>query len=185
MTIVTQWDNLTMGYHNTVSVDDTCPYCEKPHHTREQCWVRKFDGDLKDKVKILIPSLKKIYKGQTEILQQGGLRPYQEKTMRSILHTLQGMTIGGDRIKELVDTDKYHQGERMKNKEHAYVRKQPRDLQNRGRVTIPRSTQDREDQEYEGGYQSYQEDQRSTYDYDQDYQEHDDQDGKPRPSTRE
>ena len=69
--------------------------------------------------------------------------------MRSILHTLQGMTIGGIRIKELMDTDKYHQGERMKSKEHAYVRKQPRDLQHRGRVTSPQSTQDREDQEYD------------------------------------
>ena len=114
-----------------VSVDDTCPYCEKPHHTRKQCWARKFDGDLKDKVKILIPSLKKIYKAQEEILQQGGLRPHQEKTMKSILHTLQGMTIGGIRIKELMDTDKYHQGETKKSKEHAYARKQPRDLQRR------------------------------------------------------
>ena len=105
--------------------------------------------------------------------------------MRSILHTLQGMTIGGDRIKELIDTNKYHQGERMKSKEHAYARKQPRDLQHRGRVTSPQSTQDREDQEYEEGDQSYEEGQRSTYDYDQDCQEHDDQDGKPRPSTRE
>ena len=63
MTMVTQWDNPTMRYHNTkemkgqteetkqialkimcemlglplrhVRADDTCPYCEKPHHTRE------------------------------------------------------------------------------------------------------------------------------------------------------
>ena len=115
-----------------VSADDTCPYCEKPHHTREQYWARKFDRDLKDEVKTLIPSLKKIYKAQEEILHQGGFRSHQEKTMRSILHTLQGMTIGGDRIKELMDIDKYHQGERMKSKEHAYPRKQPRDLQCRG-----------------------------------------------------
>ena len=43
-------------------------------------------------------------------------------------------------------------------------------------VTSPQSTQDREDQEYEEGDQSYEEGQRSTYDYDQDCQEHDDQD---------
>ena len=65
----------------------------------------------------------------------------------------------------------------MKSKEHAYARKQPRDLQRRGRVTSPQSTQDREVQEYEEGDQSYQEGQRSTYDYDQDCQEHDDPDG--------
>jgi hypothetical protein len=76
-----------------------------------------------------------------------------------------------------MDTDKYHQGERMKSKEHAYSRKQPRDLQRRGRLTSPQSTQDREDQEYEEEDQSYQ-DQRSTYEYDRDCQEHDDyQDG--------
>ena len=75
---------------------------------RKQCWVRKFDEDLKDKVKILIPILKKIYKSQEEILQEGGLRPYQDKTMMAILHNLQGMTIGGNRIKELMDTDKYY-----------------------------------------------------------------------------
>ena len=54
-----------------------------------------------------------------------------------------------------MDTDKYHQEKRMKCKEHAYARKQPRDLQHRGRVTSPQSTQDREDQEYEEGDQSY------------------------------
>ena len=183
MTMMTQWENSTMSFHDTkemegkteetkqitlkimckmlglplrhVRADDTCPYCEKPRHTREQCWARKFDGDLKDKVKILIPSLKKIYKAQEEILQQGGLRPHQEKTMRSILHTLQGTTVGGDRIKEVMDTDKYHQVGSMKSKEHAYARKQPRDLRHRGRVTSPQSTQDREDQEYEEGDQSY------------------------------
>ena len=88
--------------------------------------------------------------------------------MRSILHTLQGMTVGGDRIKELMDTDKYHQGGSMKSKEHVYARKQPRDLQHRGRVTGPQFTQDREDQEYEEEDQIYEGDQRSTYDYDQD-----------------
>jgi hypothetical protein len=60
--------------------------------------------------------LKRIYKTQEQILQEGipkGLRPYQEKMMRSILHTLQGMPIGGSRIKELMNTGNYHQGERM------------------------------------------------------------------------
>jgi hypothetical protein len=39
--------------------------------------ARKFDGDLKDEVKTLITSLKKIYKAQEEILHQGGLRSDQ------------------------------------------------------------------------------------------------------------
>ena len=122
MTMMTPWENPTMSFHDTkemkdqteetkqialkimcemlglplrhVRADDTCPYCEKPHHTREQCWARKFDGDLKDEVKTLIPSLKKIYKAQEEILHQGGFRSHQEKTMRSILHTLQGQGEG-------------------------------------------------------------------------------------------
>jgi hypothetical protein len=60
--------------------------------------------------------LKRIYKTQEEILQEGmqkGLRPYEEKMMRSILHTFQGMAFGGSRIKGLMNTDKYLQGERM------------------------------------------------------------------------
>jgi len=74
--------------------------------------VRQSDEDLKDNVKLFIPSLKRIYKVQEEILLQGiqtGLRPYQEKMIKSILHTLQGMKIGGNTIKELMD-DEYHQG---------------------------------------------------------------------------
>ena len=51
-------DMIGLPLQNLQSVDDTCPYCEKSHHTREQRRTRKFDGDLKDKVKTLIPSLK-------------------------------------------------------------------------------------------------------------------------------
>jgi hypothetical protein len=53
--------------------------------------MRKFDEDLKDNVKTLRPSLKRIYKTHQEILQEGilkGLRPHQEKMMRSILHLI-------------------------------------------------------------------------------------------------
>ncbi len=80
----------------------------------------EIDEGLRDNVKTLIPSLKRIYKTQEEILQQGmqkGLRPHQEKMKRSMLHTLQGMTIGGSRIKTLMNTDKHHQGERKECKE--------------------------------------------------------------------
>ena len=153
------------------STDETCSYCGKSHHTREQCWLRKSDEDLKDKVKILIPSLKKIYKAQEDILLQGGLRSHQEKVMRSTLHTLQGMTIGGNRIKKLMDTDRYHQGERIKSKESASARTQPRNLQSRGRVPNPQTTQDQEYEERDQGY----EDRRSTYDYDQGYEEQEDE----------
>ena len=180
--MITQWDTSTMSHQNQkekqqadnkqmvlnimcnmldlplqddTSTDETCSYCEKPHHTREQCWLRKSDEDLKDKVKILIPSLKKIYKAQEEILQQGGLKTHQEKVMRSTLHTLQGMTIGGNRIKKLMDTDRYHQGERIKSKESASARTQPRNLQSRGRVPNPQTTQD---QEYEEDHQNYEDD---------------------------
>ena len=153
ITMVTQWDTSTMSHQNQKEkqeqtdvnkqmtlnimcnmvdlplqsdecVDDTYPYsCEKPHHTREQCWLRKSDEDLKDKVKILIPNVKRIYKDQEEILHQGGLKTHQEEMMRSTLRTLQGMTIGENRIKKLMDTDRYHQGERIKNKESSVTPK--------------------------------------------------------------
>ena len=93
-------DMIGLPLQHLQSADDASPYCEKPHHTREQCRVRKFDEDLKDKVQTLIPSLKRIYKTQEEILHQGmqkGLRPHQEQMMRSILHTLQGLSIAGSK----------------------------------------------------------------------------------------
>jgi hypothetical protein len=70
---------LDLPLQDDTSTDETCSYCKKPHHTREQCWLRKSDEDLKDKVKTLLPSLKKIYKAQEEILQHGGLKPHQGK----------------------------------------------------------------------------------------------------------
>ena len=149
---------LDLPLQDDTSTDETCSYCKKPHHTREQCWLRKSDEDLKDKVKILIPNLKKIYKAQEDILLQGGLRSHQEKVMRTTLHTLQGMTIGGNRIKKLMDTDRYHQGERIKSKESASARPQPRNLQSRGRVPNPQTTQDlgyeEDHQNYEDNYEN-------------------------------
>ena len=201
--MVTQWDTQSMSYRkekgiqqqdykqktfniicnmldlplrNDTSTDEACPYCKKFNHTLKQCWVKKSDEHLKDEVEELIPSLKKIYKAQHDLLQQKErLTMDQEKLMRSILHTLQGMTIGGNRIKDLMDNDKQHQGEKIKSKENASARTQPRNLQFRGRVPEPHTTRDREDQEYEEGDHlgSEQAGQRPTYDYDQDYQEHD------------
>jgi len=75
---------LGLPLQNIQGTDNTCPYCESPHHTREQCMERQSYEDLKDNAKLFIPSLKRIYKAQEEILQQGmqkGLRPYQEKMM--------------------------------------------------------------------------------------------------------
>ena len=80
------------------------------------------------------------------------------------------MTIGGNRIKKLMDTDRYHQGESIKSKESASTRKQPRNLQIRGRLPKPQTTQDRKDQEYEKGDQSDQEDHESTYEDYLDYE---------------
>jgi len=60
---------------------------------------RQSDEDLKDNAKSFIPSLKKIYKAQEEILQEGmrkGLKPHQETLMKSILYTLKDMKIGGN-----------------------------------------------------------------------------------------
>ena len=54
---------------------------------------------------MLTPSLKRIYKAQEEILQQGGLKTHQEKMMRSTLHTLKGMTIVENRTKKLILID--------------------------------------------------------------------------------
>ena len=90
--------------------------------------------------------------------------------MKSTLNTLKGMKLGGDKIKELMNTDKYHQGERMSCKENAY-------LQRRGRITSPQSTQDQEYDEDDDPYCQGFEKEESTYDSDQDCQEHDDQHG--------
>ena len=97
MTLNLMCNMLDLPLQNDESTDDTCPYCERPHHAREQYWMRKSE----------------------EILQQRGLKPHQEKMMRSTIHTLQCMTIGGNRIKKLMDTDRHDQGERMKSKENA------------------------------------------------------------------
>ena len=48
------------------------------------------------------------------------------------------MTIGGN--KKLMNTNRHHQGEKMKSKEGAYARKEPRNLQSRGTVTRPHPT---------------------------------------------
>jgi hypothetical protein len=128
--------------------DNTCPYCKSPHHTREQCMERQSDEDLKDNAKLFIPNLKKIYKAQEEILQQGmqkGLKPHQETLMKSIVHTLKGMEIGGNTIKELMDTEEYHQGEINECNENAY-------LQHKGRPTRLESTQDQEYDEEDDPY---------------------------------
>jgi hypothetical protein len=162
---------LGLPLQNIQGADNTCPYCESPHHTREQCMERQSDEDLKDNAKLFIPSLKKIHKTQEEILQQGmqkGLKPHQETLMKSILYTLKGMKIGGNTIKELMDTEEYHQGESNECNENAY-------LQHKGRPTRLESTQDQEYDEEDDPY--CQDLEESTYDSDQECQEHDDRYG--------
>ena len=162
---------MDLSLQNIQGTDNTCPYCESPHHTREQCMERQSYEDLKDNAKLFIPSLKRIYKAQEEILQQGmqkGLRPYQEKMMKSILHTLTGMKIGGNTIKELMDTEEYHQGESNEYNANTY-------LQHKGRPTRLTSTKDQEYDEDDNPYcQGLEE---STYDSDQECQENDDRYG--------
>ena len=78
------------------------------------------------------------------------------------------MKIGGNTIKELMDTEEYHQGESNECNENAY-------LQHKGRPTRLESTQDQEYDEEDDPYcQGLEE---STYDNDQECQEHDDQCG--------
>ena len=48
MTVNIMCNMLDLPLQNDESMDDTCPYCEKPRHTREQCWMRKSDEDLED-----------------------------------------------------------------------------------------------------------------------------------------
>jgi len=162
---------LALPLQSIQGADNTCPYCESPHHTREQCMERQSDEDLKDNAKLFIPSLKKIYKAQEEILQEGmrkGLKPHQETLMKSILYTLKDMKIGGNTIKELMDTEEYHQGENNEYNADAY-------LQHKGRPTRHTSTKDQECDEDDDPYcQGLEE---STYDSDQECQEHDDQYG--------
>ena len=42
---------LGLPLQNIQGADNTCPYSESPHHTREQCMERQSDEDLKDNAK--------------------------------------------------------------------------------------------------------------------------------------
>ncbi len=97
--------------------------------------------------------------------ERKGLKPHQETLMKSILYTLKDMKIGGNTIKELMDTEEYHQGENNEYNADAY-------LQHKGRPTRHTSTKDqgcdKDDDPYCQGLEE------STYDSDQECQEHDD-----------
>ena len=90
----------------------------------------------------MIPSLKRIYKAQQDLLhQKGKFTTDQGKMMKLILRTLQEMTIGGNTLETLMN-ERQHQGERMgSNKGSALAGKQPYDLQIRGRIPSPQSTE--------------------------------------------
>ena len=80
---------LGLPIQNDTDTDEACPYCRKFHYTLKQCWLRKSDETLKDEVNTLIPSLKKVYKAQQDLLQQKGKFTIdQGKMMKSILRTL-------------------------------------------------------------------------------------------------
>ena len=114
-----------------ISMVGPCLYCEEIYHTPQQCWWRKSDEDLKDKVNTVILSWQRIYEAHKD--------PSKKRRNDEVNPTYpQGMTIGGN--KKLMNTNRHHQGEKMKSKESAYVRKEPRNLQSRGRVTRPQPT---------------------------------------------
>jgi len=75
---------------------------------------------------------------------------------------------GSKKLKELMDTDKYHQGESKTCETNSC-------LLYKGKSTSPQSTQDQEYDEDDDPYCQGFEKEESTYDSDQDFQEHDDQ----------
>jgi hypothetical protein len=143
---------LDLPLQNDTVTDEGCPYCKKLHHTLKQCWLRKSDETLKDEVNTLIPSLKKIYKAQQDLLQQKGkFTTDQGKMMKSILRTLQEMTIGGNTMETLMSARVHHQGEtNYPNKEDTPEHTQEQGIPKRGG----------EDENHQ------------NYGEDQDYQEH-------------
>ena len=64
--MVTQWDTHQVAPHlkNTMDRkrDMGCSYCKQKNHTLEQCKLKKFDRELKDKVAILVSTLLKNHK---------------------------------------------------------------------------------------------------------------------------
>jgi hypothetical protein len=191
--MVTQWDTKSMSYQedngighrdhkqktltimskmlglplrNNTGTDEACPYCKKPHHTLKQCWLRKSDENLKDKVKTLIPSLKKIYKAQQDLLQQKGkFTTDQQKMMKSILRTLQGMTIGGNTMETLMNTEVHHQGEeKYPNRKYTPELTQAQGTPKRGR-------EDENHRKYEEDSEYYETDQDGQQDQDNDRQD--------------
>jgi hypothetical protein len=205
--MVTQWDTQSMSYQedngighrdhkqktltimskmldlplrNNTGTDEACPYCKKPHHTLKQCWLRKFqksDENLKDEVKMLIPSLKKIYKAQQDLLQEKGkFTTDQQKMMKSILRTLQGMTIGGNTMETLMNTEVHHQGEeKYPNRNYTPELTQAQGIPKRGRED-ENHRKNEEDSEYyetdQDGQQDQDNDQSNESDEGDD-QEHD------------
>jgi hypothetical protein len=106
--------------------------------------LKKSDETLKDEVNTLIPSLKKIYKSQQDLLhQKGKFTTHQGKMMKSILRTLQEMTIGGNTMETLMNTKVQHQGEKKYTSDHTHPRGSP----NRGREDENQQEYEEEDQD--------------------------------------
>ena len=79
---------LDLPLRNDTSTDEACPYCKKFNHTLKQCWVKKSDEHLKDEVEELIPSLKKIYKAQHDLLQQKERLTMDQEKLMSLIQAL-------------------------------------------------------------------------------------------------
>ena len=115
---------------------------------------------------MLIPSLKKIYKAQQDLLQQKGkFTTDQQKMMKSILRTLQGMTIGGNTMETLMNTEVHHQGE----KKYPNRKYTPELTQAQG--TPKRGREDENHRKYEEDSEYYETDQDGQQDQDNDRQD--------------
>ena len=159
------------------STEEACPYCKKLNHTLKQCWLKKSDENLKDEVNTLIPSLKKIYKGQHDLLQQKGkFTTDQGKMMKSILRTLQGMTIGGHTMETLMDTRvHHHQGETYKlpnqeiyTRSHTQKYEEDQDYQEHEGYTTEQDDGQDDDQQYESQNEEGEDD--GQDDYEEEYE---------------
>jgi len=116
---------------------------------------------------MLIPSLKKIYKAQQDLLQQKGkFTTDQQKLMKSILRTLQGMTIGGNTMETLMNTEVHHQGEtKYPNRKNTPEHTQVQGIPKRGRED-ENHRKNEEDSEYYETNQDGQQDQDNDQEHD-------------------
>jgi hypothetical protein len=67
---------------------------QKPHHTLEQCWWRKADENLKDKVNSDNELTENLRSSPRPLAEEGNFTTDQRRMMKSILRTPQDITMG-------------------------------------------------------------------------------------------